>query len=137
MHSRLLLTLSSVRFSVLCFMLRSLVHLNLNLDRVVNMDLSAFFYIRPSSLTRTVCWGFSPVCVSCFFIKNNRGVDSSLGFQINCTNQYVCFCASTILFYLLKLCSKIRCQVSGMVIPLAVILLFRFYFLVILVCVSI
>jgi hypothetical protein len=77
------------------------------------------------------------VCVSCFFIKNNRGVDSSLGFQINCTNQYVCFCASTILFYLLKLCSKIRCQVSGMVIPLAVILLFRFYFLVILVCVSI
>jgi hypothetical protein len=51
---RIFPTFSSISFSVYGFMLRSLVHLNLNVVcRVLSMDLFVFFYIQESTFTNT------------------------------------------------------------------------------------
>jgi hypothetical protein len=45
---------SSVRFSDSGFMLRSLIHLELSLYKVVSVELFGFFYMQPSGLISTV-----------------------------------------------------------------------------------
>lgn len=54
MSSRPFLMVSSVRFSDSGFMLRSLIHLELSLYKVVSVELFGFFYMQPSGLISTV-----------------------------------------------------------------------------------
>ena len=56
MNSRLFPIFSSIRFSVSGVMLKSLIHLDSNLYRVISINLFAFFYMQPSSQTSTICY---------------------------------------------------------------------------------
>ena len=59
-HSRVFPTFFSIRFSVAGFILRSLIHLDLNVHRVMNINLFSFFCMQTSSETSTICWSCSP-----------------------------------------------------------------------------
>ena len=74
MHPSVLPTFSSMRFSVVGFMMRSLIHLNLCLCMVVDMDLFSLFYMLISSYTSIIFWirFLFSILYFCFFLKNQE-----------------------------------------------------------------
>ena len=61
---------TSVKFRVVSFMFRSLIHLDLSLCIVIGMDLFSFFYmmIMPEPFFEYA--SCSPFYIFCFFVKN-------------------------------------------------------------------
>ena len=56
----------SVSFSVSCFMWRSLIHFDLNLNKEIRMDWFAFFYMLTASWPSTICWKCCPFSTGWF-----------------------------------------------------------------------
>ena len=54
-NSRLFPTLSSSRFSVAGFMLRSLIHFDLSLCKAIGLGLAAVFYMSATNYASTIC----------------------------------------------------------------------------------
>ena len=72
--------------------------------------LTLLIYMQLSSFPNTTCWRdrlFSIVysCPFCWRLIDCRCVNLSLGFLFCPVNPYVCFCANTMLLWLLWLCS--------------------------------
>ena len=81
MYPRLFLVFSSIRFSVSSFLLISLIHLDLG--RVINTDLFAFFFMQTSSSASTVCWwDCFPLYGFGFFVKNQVFKDMLVNFWV-------------------------------------------------------
>lgn len=119
-------TFSSISFSVSDFMLRSMFHLKLSFLWVNNYGSVGFFSLQPSRMTNSFCWRcyLLPVYTFGFFIKI-RCVDFCICLQSESVDHYVCFYANTMKFLLLHLYYNLK---LGMVIPLAVLILFRLVF---------
>ena len=76
--------------------------------------LTSLIYKQLSSFPNTTCWRdclFSIVysCPCCWRLIGCRCVDLSLDFLFCPINPYVCFCANTMLLWLLWLCSIVWC----------------------------
>ena len=99
LSSRIFSTLSSIRFSVSSFMLKSLIHLDLKYRSL------CILYMQISSLTSTICWRWFIFSNMYFWLPfNNPSVhkcmDLYVGLQFNSIDQH-CLHGNTIWFLLL------------------------------------
>ena len=117
---------NSLAFSVIQWMLaiwslvplpflRSLIHFEFILCMILGSILISFFYVYLSRFPSTTYWRgclFSIVYsyLLCCRLGDFRSMGLYLGF-LSCTSGlYFCFCASTILFWWLYVCSTVRHQ---------------------------
>jgi hypothetical protein len=80
------------------------------LCRMINMDLVSVFCKQISSFPSNICWRSCLFYIVCFWhlcqkLSGHSYVDSYLDPLFCSPGFHICFCASTILFLLLWLCS--------------------------------
>ena len=93
-------------FMVPCHIFRSLSHFKLILCKVWGCVLTSLVYVWLSSFSNTTCWRdcLFPIihpCLLCWRLIDCRCMDLFLGSLFCPIDPYVCFCASTSLFWLL------------------------------------
>ena len=104
------LSFSSRIFMISGLTFRSLIVLSLFLCTVLEGDPLSSFYVYLSSFPNTICWRacLFPIeysCLLCHRLIDHTVMGWFLGSAFCSINTCACFCASTILFLVLQLCS--------------------------------
>jgi hypothetical protein len=114
--SRVFHTASWSCFKVSGLTLRSLIHFELILVHVKDRDLVSVFYMWMSNFPSTICWTGYIFSIICFWLLCQRSVGyRCVGLCVDCLFWSIglpdSFCANTMMFLLLKLCSIVWCWV--------------------------
>ena len=100
--SKLVPTFFSIRFSVSSFMLKFLIHLDLNFVHRDKYGSIWIFYMQPSNSIRTICWiCYLSSSVYFWILHRHSNIHRCMGFclslQLDSTGTAICFCVNTTL----------------------------------------
>lgn len=114
--------LPSIIFLVSCFILDSLIHLDVIFGRVIDMDLISHFCMWtkafPTPFVEVAALFFSSICLFCFFARNHMNV-------ITTTNSWIFYLIPLVYIAVFGWYYVVLCILNSTIAILSVFFLFR------------